>query len=439
MKLRIFMAILFLFASCSRAPQDSEIIAITNAVLIDGNGGPVVEGGTVLIEGAKILAVGDSAEVGVPAGARVIDARGMTVMPGLADMHVHLVGGWDGVSVDILGYQRYLNSLLYAGVTTVLDMGNIFPFSIQMRQEINAGRLLGSRIYTSGPLIDGPKPIWPDISFAVTTEEQIPKFVRKLKNEGVDFVKAYAGLTEENVLALVKESSQAGIPVFIHRPRSIPYENLMETGVKAIAHTPGVISDDAITKMIDNGVACITTLSVVEVGGRQRFNDKGFLSHPLIQDTTPPWFLEEITALEPKAERPTKMLRAAFNTVKKLHDRGVLVVAGTDAPYPGVFQGEGIHRELELLVEAGLTPLEAVTAATRNAARLMKAESEWGTLEPGKTANLLLVRGRPDITISESRNVETVIKEGRILNRSRLKFDVNRDPGFRISTSVASN
>ena len=128
-----------------------------------------------------------------------------------------------------------------------------------------------------------------------------------------------------------------------------------------------------------------------------------------------------------------------FENAKKLHDRGVLLVAGTDAPYPGVFQGEGIHRELELLVEAGLTPIEAITAATRNAARLMKAEDEWGTLAAGKRADLIVINGRPDQNISESRNINMVIKDGKILDRPSLKFDSEKDPGFRISTSVSSN
>ena len=360
-------------------------------------------------------------------------------MPALADMHVHMIGGWDGESVDILGYQRYLNSLLYSGVTTVMDMGNVLPFSVQLRQEINAGRVLGPRILTSGPLIDGPEPAWPDISFAVTTEAQIPKFVEKLKNERVDFIKAYFGLTEENIVRLVEESARVGLPVFIHPPRNITYEALMDTGIQAIAHTPTTdLSDEAVTKMREKGIACLTTLSVTEVGGLQRFHDKSFLDHGLIRDTTPPWFLDEIRALQPKEERPTKRLEAAFLNAKKLHDEGVLLVAGTDAPYPGVFQGEGIHRELELLVEAGLTPLEAITAATRNAALLMKADGEWGTLSPGKRADVLVVRGRPDKNISDSRNIERVFKEGELVDRASLKFDVNKDPGFRISTSVAS-
>jgi imidazolonepropionase-like amidohydrolase len=339
--------------------------------------------------------------------------------------------------VDILGYQRYLSSLLYSGVTTVLDMGNVLPFSIQLRQEIAAGRVLGPRILTSGPLIDGPEPVWPDISFAVTSGAQIPKFVEKLKNEKVDFIKAYFGLSEDNIVQLVEESARVGLPVFIHPPRDISYEDLMDTGIKAIAHTPTTdLSNEVVTKMKEKDVACLTTLTVIEVGGLQRFNDKSFLEHSLIQDTTPPWFLDEIAALQPKEERPTKRLEAAFLNAKKLHDEGVLLVAGTDAPYPGVFQGEGIHREMELLVEAGLTPLEAISAATRNAAILMKAE--WGILAPGKIADVLVVRGRPDKNIGDTRNIEHLFRNGELLDRSTLKFDVNQDPGFRISTSVAS-
>lgn len=430
----------FIFAilSCSTAPQDENLIVITHAVIIDGNGGQPIEDGYVVIQDGIIKSVGTSETMILPQKAQTIDAQGKTVMPGLADMHVHLVGGWDGEATDILGYQRYLNSLLYAGVTTVLDMGNMLPFSVQMRQEINAGRIPGPRIYTSGPLIDGPNPFWPDISFTVASVEQIPLIVKKLKAQGVDFLKAYAGLTQEQVVALVKEGEKEDLRVFIHRPRRIPYADLAETGVASTAHMPsGPISDEVVTKMKQNKVACITTLSVIEVGGLQRFHNKIFLEHPLILDTTPPWFMEKIAAIEPKATRPSKGLQTAFTNAKRYFDAGVLLVAGTDAPYPGVFQGEGIHRELELLVEAGLKPLQAITLATKNASILMQAEAEWGTISPGKIADLIIIEGRPDKNIGETRNITHVIQNGKILNREALKFDINKDPGFRISTSVA--
>jgi imidazolonepropionase-like amidohydrolase len=114
------------------------------------------------------------------------------------------------------------------------------------------------------------------------------------------------------------------------------------------------------------------------------------------------------------------------------------MAAGTDAPYPGDFQGEGIHRELELLVESGLTPLEAITIATRNAATIMNAETEWGTLEPGKLANIVIVDRKPDQNIRETRNVVAVVKEGQILDRSKLKLDPNVDPGYQPVGGVAA-
>jgi imidazolonepropionase-like amidohydrolase len=109
---------------------------------------------------------------------------------------------------------------------------------------------------------------------------------------------------------------------------------------------------------------------------------------------------------------------------RQVHEAGIPVVAGTDGPTKGVFLGEGLHRELELLVEAGLTPLEAISAATRNGAMMMKTEDEWGTIEAGKRADLLVIDGRPDQTISDTRNIVTVIQAGRLIDRNDLKSRV---------------
>ena len=151
--------------------------AIRNALIIDGNGGPPLRDGVILIRGRHIEAIGRTAEVAIPGEARVIDAAGKAVLPGLADMHVHLLGGWDGISVDMLGYPRYLNALLYAGVTTILDTGNVLPYIQQIRQEIQSGHLAGPQIYFVGPVVDGPDPVWPPISYSVTSASQIPNYI----------------------------------------------------------------------------------------------------------------------------------------------------------------------------------------------------------------------------------------------------------------------
>ena len=168
----------------------------------------------------------------------------------------------------------------------------------------------------------------------------------------------------------------------------------------------------------------------------------------MIAATTPPWFLDALRseatrALDEsesaRAARATVRLEQAKENVKRFFDAGVLLIAGTDAPYPGVFQGEGIHRELELLVDAGLTPLQAITVATKNAAQLMGDGATWGTLAPGQRADLVVVRGRPDRTIGDTRKIELVIQRRRVLDREALVFDEASDPGFRATTPVSSS
>src|SRR4029077_18085312 len=147
----------------------------------------------------------------IPSDARIIDAKGRTVMPGLADLHVHLQGAWDGTSVDLLGYQRYFNALLYAGVTTILDTGNYQPWVLQLRQEQAAGRLLAPRIYCVGAMIDGTDPAWPDLAYALTSRYQIPMFVERDKQARVDMIKAYANLADRLLRRLSEEAKKAGL------------------------------------------------------------------------------------------------------------------------------------------------------------------------------------------------------------------------------------
>ena len=134
----IYLLCLAVLAPMADRAAAAEPLAFVGATVIDGNGGEPIENGTVVIRGETIAELGSGSAVEVPQDARVVDAAGMTVLPGLADMHVHLLGGWDGVTVDMLGYRRYLNALLYAGVTTVLDTGNVMPFVLQMRDAVAA-------------------------------------------------------------------------------------------------------------------------------------------------------------------------------------------------------------------------------------------------------------------------------------------------------------
>jgi len=413
----------------------AQSVSFTNVRIIDGNGGTPVEHGTVVIEGRKIVAVGPAASISISRAARSIDEGGKTAMPALADMHVHLTGGWDGISADMLGYQRYMNALLYAGVTTVLDTGNVESYVLQLRAETAAGRLLGPRIYCVGPLVDGPDPFWPELSRAVVSQNQVPSVVHQLADEKVDFIKLYAGLSDLEVQAISTEAKKYKLRTIIDAHSRNGSIEPMQEGIAGWAHLPGrKLSDEAIAIAKSKPVFFITTLSVFEAFTWRRFQDESFMNNSLIVDTTPAFALEDLRKLGREALKkhpPVTPLLDAENNVKRLLKAGILVAAGTDAPYPGDFQGEGIHRELELLVESGLTPLEAITIATKNAATIMHAQTEWGTLEPGKLANILIVDGKPDQTIRDTRNVSLVVKEGKILDRSKLKLDPKTDPGYK--------
>lgn len=416
-------------------------VLIQHAYLIDGTGRPPVPDAAVLVRDGKIASVGPSAALQVPPGAKVIDAKGDSLLPGLADMHVHLFVGWDGASADLLNYRRYLQGLLYAGVTTVLDTGNVQPYILQLRQEVAAGRLAGPRIYCTGMLIDGPDPVFAAISFAVTSRAQLPRVVRMQSEDKVDAIKVYVGLSDTVVRHLVAQARQAHLKVLVDQWWRNGSVELMQDGISGFAHIGAAeMPEDAIRVARAKNLPFITTLAVYESFTRRRLLQAGFWNQPLLADTIPGWAIEEmraegqrtLTAKEKsEVEKGERYLRFATDNARRLHRAGVLLVAGTDAPYPGDYLGEGIHRELELLVEAGLSPLEAITAATRNAAILMDADQQWGTVEPGRLANLLLVRGRPDQNIRETRNIDLVMKEGAVVDRDSIKRQLAEDPGFR--------
>src|SRR6267378_1030171 len=206
--------LLWLFGRESRATDDKPI-AIVHARLIDGMGGPPLENATVIVRGTTVEYAGPGGGATAPNDAQVIDAAGKTVMPGLADMHVHLTGAWDGVSVDLLGYQRYLNAMLYAGITTLMDTGNYQPWVLKLRQEVAGGHLLGPRIYCTGAMIDAADPAWPDLAYALTSRAQIPEFVQRDKRANVDLIKAYANLSDRMLRNLVEEAHKEKIRVVI--------------------------------------------------------------------------------------------------------------------------------------------------------------------------------------------------------------------------------
>jgi imidazolonepropionase-like amidohydrolase len=453
MKRRTVLLVLLAVAMAGPEPRpaaaaggEAKRIAIVHGLILDGRGGPPIEDGNLILHGDGIEAVGPAAATPIPKDAQVLDARGKTVMPGLADLHVHLTGGWDGENTDFLSYQRYLNALLYAGVTTVLDTGNSQPWILQLRQESAQGRLQSPRIYCTGAMIDGSDPAWPDFAYALSSTAQVPAIVQRDKRAGVDLIKGYANLSARFLQRLAEEASRAGLRVVVDQWERNGSPDVARTGIAGFAHLPQrEMSAEDVRVLQERRIFVITTLSVYESFARTRFKDLAFVKEPLIADTTPDWVLGDLRAevgapLTDKKREEIRVyetqLRDAKAAVRKFDDAGILLAAGTDAPYPGLFQGESLHRELELLVDAGLTPLQAIRAATYDAARLLNAEEIWGSLQPGRRADVLIIAGAPQTTIGDTRKIETVIQKGRILDRKGLRFDPARDPGFRAVPGV---
>jgi hypothetical protein len=210
-------------------------------------------------------------------------------------MHVHLVGGWDGQQTDLLSYHRFLNSLLFTGVTVVLDTGNIEPYVLQMRQEIAAGRLTGPRIYCVGSIVDGPDPIWPPISEAAVSKSQLQRIVAQKKEDKVDLVKAYVGLSDPMVEELSKQAKAAGLRVVIDQWGRNGSSDLMRTGISGFAHLPAFkMSEEGVNLAHDSNIFFISTLSVYESFARRRFSDLSFLDDKLIPETSTPWDLDTL-------------------------------------------------------------------------------------------------------------------------------------------------
>jgi imidazolonepropionase-like amidohydrolase len=411
---------------------------VIHARIIDGNGGEPIADGVIVIRGERIEAIGPASSTRVPEGAHIIDAAGKTALPGLADMHVHVgQGGWDGTTADLLGFQRYLDALLYAGVTTVLTLGEVLPHIQQIHSELVAGRLRGPRVYFAGALLDGPEPWWPELSYAVTSVPQMQGYVRRLKAAGVHVIKGYGGLPDEMIVELVKASAQVSLPTIVDVWERNGSAATAATGITAFAHLGwDEVTDEAIEVMVRKRVATITTATLGDARLRWKKRGGAFAGSPLIESVTPPWVYEPLYDIVIRGKGSTYAVNTEeerlilLRNAKRMFDAGVLLVAGTDTPAPGLFFGEGLHRELELLVEAGLTPLQAISTATRNAAALMQAD-DWGTLEPGRFADILIVDGDPATRIGDTQNIVVLLQRGQVIDRQQLEFDAATDPGYR--------
>jgi imidazolonepropionase-like amidohydrolase len=408
--------------------QPASVTAIVGGRLIDGTGKPAIENSVVVLQNGKIVAAGPAVSVTIPEGAQIVDAHGKSVLPGLWEMHAHFEQvEWGPI-------------YLATGVTTARDVGNEREFIVAARDAIAAGKGLGPRLVMAG-VVDGTGPFSLGI-IRVDTPEQARDQVQKYKAAGFQQIKIYSSVKPEILKVVTAEAHRLGRTVTGHIPFGMNAIQGIEDGMDQINHveylTPlmvdpksHTIDPDApnakkvIKLLLEHHIVVDDTLALMEVILHP-------LDHPIssfepgILKVAPELKegLETMGVPPPKAEQSAATFRAMEETVRVLHQAGVPLVAGTDQAVPGF----SLDREIELYVQAGFTPMEAIQAATLVPARAMGMEKDSGTIEVGKRADVILVDGNPMENISDIRKVSAVFAAGKMYHPAALWSAVGFKP-----------
>jgi imidazolonepropionase-like amidohydrolase len=415
-------------------------IAIVGGTLIDGTGAAPIADAAVVIRKGRILAVGPRSKVRIPKHANIVDAHGKTILPGLWDMHAHFEQvEWGPI-------------YLAAGVTTVRDCGNEIEFITAVRDAIAKGRGLGPRLLLAG-IVDGTGMLTIGVE-RVDTPEQARMWTDRYHAAGFQQMKIYSSVKLEELKIVADEAHRLGMTVTGHVPEGLNAYQTIEAGqdqinhiefIADIMHSPYPSEMSRIEKMkatanldLDSADAQKALLFLKE---HHTVVDPTMALFEFYTATTAkppatfepgvnkvaPELAEQLTDVAPPTERSEigeKVFEKELAIVGALHRAGIPVVAGTDQTVPG----HSLHREIELYVQAGFTPLEAIQAATIVPARAMGLDKESGTIENAKRGDLILVNGNPLDDIHNIRNVEYVITGGTIYHTAELWQSVGFKP-----------
>ena len=418
--------------------------------VIDGLGNPVMDGQDVLVADGRIAAVGPTGSLDVPGDARVIEGDGLTVMPGLIDAHVHVAGGWRGGNdngyLPIEGKWQLL-VFLYNGITHVFDTGNVTERSADARDLVAAGAWMGPEIKIAGAMFEtasvgaeGANTI-----ISVASAEHIGGLLDARKDVfGIEIVKCHTGTNAQVLRVLVKEAHARDMRVLcdLWHNNGNPWI-ARQTHLDGYAHNTFMAVEPTARDaeiLRDEGVFVIATSVLWDTFAGTRFKQEGLdyiRDNPLILDVQPPHYVEAHNnggleaslknyaslsqAILADVTEPEEMRRQTIAWNKTMVDAGMLVGLGTDAPYAGVWSGEGLHREMEIWVnESGISPLRTLQAVTHDNARILKVEHRTGSIQAGLEGDLLVVKGNPAENISDTRNIRYIFTNGKLVDRESL-------------------
>lgn len=428
-------------------PLVAQSLAIQNVTLIDGTGTNAQPNMTVVVDGGKFVAVGPDEDLA--RSVRVIDGAGKFLIPGLMDVHVHVPGSAmrnrDG---DILRPENRqtavgaLHSFLYSGITTVYDAGNNADYIISLRAQERAGSLLSPRIFASGSTITFPGSwgaganatlidSWPEGQQGMDRNFRREPDLQKItyENFGAGANPWVPTFSDDVITQIIRYAKEKGVRTTIHISDEAHARIALAAGVDTLAHPVAVgrMSETFMPIIANSGVIVASTLAVFD-NIVSIVDAPEFLDTPLFQAVYTDEQIEEFkTQAGPRYASLgwgswfKTTLTYSMENVKRLHDAGVIIALGTDRTI-----GPLTHRELELYVEAGIPPLDAITIGTLNAAKYLAKEDELGTIERGKWADMVLLNANPLDDIRNTQDIAAVFKGGVEVDRGALEIPKNQ-------------
>jgi imidazolonepropionase-like amidohydrolase len=436
-------------------------LAITNVAVVDGTGAPVRTDQTVLISEGRIVAMGAASDFVIPPDAERIQGHGHTLIPGIVGMHDHIFYPAGPGHYNTLEYSAP-RLYLAAGVTTARTTGGMEPYAeMNLKEAVLEGRIPGPRFHVTSPYLEGPGAFTLQMH-ELESPQEAREMVRYWASVGIDDFKAYTNITHQQLAAAIDEIHSLGMKITGHLC-SVGFREAAALGIDNLEHgllvnteyTPGkeesvcpssratratllgldVMGEEVqatIRELVRNNVAITSTLPVYEISvpGRPPVN-QGVLD-AMAPDALESYLTRRAQVGASTTSTAAAMLRLEMDFERAFVEAGGLLLAGPDPTgYGGVLPGYGNHREIELLVEAGFTPVEAIKIATHNGALYLEILDEVGTLEVGKIADMVLIDGDPGNDISHISRVVTVFKDGVGYDSGKLFGSVKGTVGTR--------
>lgn len=428
---------------------EAPVIALTHVRVIDGTGAPAKEDQTIVISDGKMQSIGPSATAKPPTNAQTLDLNGYSVLPGLVGMHNHMFFPMGGSPPMYSNMGSSFPRLYLAnGVTTIRTTGSVAPYTdIEIKKLIDSGRMIGPKMHITAPYLEGKGAFTP-VMHTLTDANDARRMVNFWADQGATSFKAYMNITRDQLRAAVEEAHKRGLKVTGHLC-SIGYREAAEIGIDNLEH--GLMADsefvankqpdqcpqgvaaslrqldlnsaaaqEMIRTLVAKNVAITSTLPVFEAGGapltQTGVGAASALLNPRVLNVMSTD--ARVRYLQARARVPSDgnfaaLFRKAMEFERAFVQAGGLLIAGLDPTgNGGIVAGFGDLREVELLVEAGFTPVEAIKIASLNGAKFLGEDSRIGSIAPGKQADLMIVKGNPAANISDIEKVELVFKDG---------------------------